>query len=359
MSITFTPRINGTYKISDNLIEVMGKNQGKTFRKIIIDTTISNLELSYLIKVLNNSGECICNNYEDALYINELINKGLLKVATITLEDDLEMKDRSYIDFSLFKNTILKIPSSYYMWGAININDSKTNINQKSIDEVTRIVKMISEFPEKLTDVEKIILVTNYIQQYCEYINSKTDEIHRTGEQFELIDDKTDDRDVIKKLCHNNYNQVGYYIEEPLFENYATCTGFAELIVLLLNNPYINIRAEVISGEGHSWNAVLLGDKYYNLDITRSIVYSPYRAKNNLRTLKYNKEYILVGTDFLEQDGHEKRVKNLATNHKESKEDFSHEYIDAAIEHLINTELVQFEYQKDSFYHRESSAIKK
>lgn len=359
MKLKLIQRINGIYKISDNLIDVMNNNPGKPFSKIIIDTKLSGFDISYLVKVLNNSGTCICSNYEDALFINQLVNKGLLKIGGIKLEDDLEMKDRSYIDFSLFKNTLLSIPTSYYMWGVKNIDDSNYNISQKSISEITRIVKMISEFPEKLTDIEKIILLVNYVQHYCEYINSKVDTLNRTKEKFELIDDIEDNREVIKKLCHDGFQQVGSKIDEPLFENYATCSGFATLIELLLNNPYIRIKAESVSGGGHCWNVVLIGDKYYNLDVTRSITYSPYRAKHNLRTLKFNKQYILVGTDFLEIDGHEKRTTELDRPYEESREDFNHEYIDTAIEHLRSTGLVQFEYENESFYHREASPIKK
>ena len=359
MKIKFTPKINGSFKISDDLITIMNNNPGKTFRKIIIDSNLNNLDLAYVISVLNNAGTCICNNYEDALYINQLINKGLLNVGCIELSDDLEMKDRSYIDFRQFKNTRLVIPVSYYMWGVNNVDDSKTSISQKDINEITRIVQMISEFPEKLTDVEKIILLVNYVQHYCEYMNSKIDKLNRTREQFELIDDLEDNREVIKKLCHEGYTQVGYDINDPLFENYATCSGFASLMVLLSNNPFIRIRMEYIAGKGHAWNVVLIGDKYYNLDVTRSITYSPYRAKHNLRTLKFNKQYILVGTDFLEIDGHEKRTTELDRPYEESREDFNHEYIDAAIEHLRSTGLVQFEYENESFYHREASPIKK
>ena len=357
MKLVFKSRIPGDYKISDNLLEVMANNPDKEFRNILIDKRLQELDLSYIIKIINNTGKITCTNYEDILYINELANKGLVRKTNIHLEDDLEMKDRSYIDFSILKNITLTIPTSYYMWGVKNIDESKSNINQKSIDEITRILEMIKQFPEELTDIEKIIIISNYIQQYCEYINSKKDILNRTKEQFELIGDIDDDREVIKKLCHDNYNQVGFNINEPLFQNYATCTGFAILMELFLNNPYIKIRTEQVSGNSHTWNVVLLNNKYYNLDITRSITYSPYRAKNNLRTLQFNEKYLLCGTDFLESEGHEKRETKLDLPIEESKEDFNPDYIEAAIEHLRSTGLIQFEYSIESFYHRESSPL--
>lgn len=353
-----TPKISGEYKISDDLSAIMRENPGRGFRKITIDTRLTDLDPSYVIKVLNDSSVCICDSYEDALYINELIKNGLINVGRIELKDDLEMKDRSYIDFKQFEKTILSIPTSYYMWGVKNIDDSKSGINQRSVDEITRIVQMVSEFPEQLTDIEKIILLVNYVQHYCEYINGRIDKLNRTQEQFELVDNGTDNREVIKKLCHENYNQVGANINEPLFENYATCSGFATLMVLLSNNPYIRIATEHVSGDGHSWNIVPINGKYYNLDVTRAITYSPYRAKNNLKTLAFNKEYILVGTNFLEQDGHEIRKTSLARPFEESKEDFNRDYIEAAIEHLESTELVAFEYEDTQLYPRVSSSTR-
>jgi hypothetical protein len=353
-----TPKISGEYKISDDLLTIMQENPGKGFRKITIDTRLKDLDTSYVIKALNDSSVCICDSYEDALYINELINKGLINVGRIELKDDLEMKDRSYIDFKQFEKTVLSIPTGYYMWGVKNIDESKLGINQKSINEITRIVQMISEFPERLTDIEKIILLVNYVQHYCEYINSRIDILNKTHEQFELIDNGIDNREVIKKLCHENYNQVGTNIDEPLFENYATCSGFATLMVLLLNNPYIKIAVEHVSSGGHSWNVVPMNGKYYNLDVTRAITYSPYRAKNNLKTLAFNKEYILVGTDFLEQEGHEIRKTPLARPIEESKDDFNHEYLNAAIEHLESTGLVSFEYEDMQLYPRVSSSTR-
>ena len=133
-----TPKISGEYKISDDLFTIMQENPGKGFRKITIDTRLKDLDTSYVIKALNDSSVCICDSYEDALYINELINKGLINVGRIELKDDLEMKDRSYIDFKQFKKTILSIPTSYYMWGVKNIDESKSVINQKSINEIIK-----------------------------------------------------------------------------------------------------------------------------------------------------------------------------------------------------------------------------
>lgn len=357
--VKIIPKIRGQYKISDkNLIEIMNNNPGKSFSKLIIDVRLDSLDISLVVKLLNEAS-CICYNYEDVLYINELVKRGLIKIGSIYLEDDLEMKDRSYIDFSEISSLRLLIPENYYMWGVKNIDASKSNITQKTIDEVRRIVSMFSEFPEKLTDVEKIIILVNYVQNYCEYIDSKIDILNRTSEQFELKENPKDEREVIKKLCHLGFWQVGTTIDEPLFENYATCTGFAKLMVLLLNNPFIKIRSQVINGDGHAWNLVLLNDKLYNLDVTRSITYSPYRAKNNLKTLKFNEGYILVGTDFLEKDGHEKRTSKLLYPYEESKEDFDHDYINTAIEYLKNTGLVQFEYDNNSMYFREYTPLKK
>ena len=364
--LSIVSKIEGEYRLSDkNLIKIKEENPGKAFSKLIVDVDIDSLDISFIQKVLNGS-RCFCSNYKDILYLNKLAEEGMINISETILVDDLEMKDRSYIDFAQFKKFKLTIPDNYFMWGVKNV-DNSSRFTQREIDEATRIALMVSQFPEKLTDVEKIILFVNYIQNNCEYLGYKTDKLFKTGEMFELKDNMEDKRDAIKKLCHLGYNMVGSTAGEPLFENYAVCEGFSLLMMLFLNNPYIRIRGEHVKGynpnfisySGHAWNVILLNGKFYNLDLTRSITYSPYRAKNNLKTTKFNKEYILVGTDFLEKERHEKRTSELLLPFEESREDFDRNYIDAAIEHLKSTGLVKFEYDNDSMYYREASKLKR
>ena len=341
-------------KASDeNIFNLYEDNNGQRFAKLIIDVDLKTMDQKKLLQILNMSGTYVCSNYEDALFINDLLNNGLLPLTSIiVLTDDLMMKDRSYIDKTLFKGNF-DIPLNYYMWGVKTKEDDKYN---RSRIEVERIVSSLKEFDDNLTDIEKIIIIINYIQRYSEYIWYQTDTLNRTQEQFRLLDTE-ENKQLIESLCHSS---VGQNPSEMLFNNYASCMGLSELLVMMLDNPYVRIRCELVSGDGHCWNLVMQNGKYYHVDITRSITYSPYRAKNNLRTTKFNKNYILVGSDFLESENHETiNEKRPEANLEISKEDFSHDYIDAAIEYLESTGLIRFEYENEFFYQREASHIRK
>ena len=353
--------IYGKYNISDNhLIDLLNQNPDKDFEELIVDVSIRKLyeeNEQFVITVINRTKCLVCKDYDDALFINDLVNQGLIRSRAINLEDDLQMRDRSYIDFSVFSHSRLKVPNHYYMWGVKNIDCSRNlTINQKVIDEVHRISSMLASCSEGLTDVEKILLVVSYIQENCEYISTRVDELGRTGEQFELLNSRNDTRSVFARLFDPTFGgAVGTTAAEALFEKYACCTGFSELLELFLNNPHMGIWAEQVSGGSHpphAWNVVLLDGRYYQIDVTRSITYSPYRLRDNLKTAAFNPEYILVGTDFLEKEKHEVRHSSLKRTNEESREDYNRDIIALSVERLKSMGLIPQEYRNDSLYER-------
>ena len=52
----------------------------------------------------------------------------------------------------------------------------------------------------------------------------------------------------------------------PLFENYAICSGYTDLMELFLEK--LNIKSFKVATNDHVWNAVLIEDVWYNLDLT-------------------------------------------------------------------------------------------
>ena len=52
----------------------------------------------------------------------------------------------------------------------------------------------------------------------------------------------------------------------PLFEGYAICGGYTDLMALFLEK--MNIKNFKVSSNDHIWNAVLMGNNWYHIDLT-------------------------------------------------------------------------------------------
>ncbi len=289
-----------------------------------------------------------CRDYESALMVNEVFKKNNKKVP-IYLIDDQEQKDRSYIDVTQFDNLI--IPPSYVMWGvkfndSVNVSDYTdalgdpksdqgiiTTYDRELISEVKRLASMIREFEPNLTDTEKVILVSNYLQKYFQYIDGKKDSYVK------------DEAFVLNDLDSLPYQATEQDISNPktaLFNNFGVCRTFAAVTTLLCNNPYLNLNVRSVRVGDHAWNVINLDGLLYNIDNTRAITRSEGRMEQALKTTKFSKDYLLFGQDTSNNFNHEP-LKSYA-NREISKMDFDRNYIDAAIEHLQDTGLVDFEY---------------
>ena len=284
------------------------------------------LEYSKIIRIRN----ILSLDYESSIILDDLNKKGLFNRDQVFLIDDYKQIDRSYIDITKLKNIRLVVPNTYAMW-EIKFNDKlycyQYLYNNKAIEndtfsgyydketllEVERISLMIKDFDDNLTDVEKIILVSNYLQKYCQYKDDKS------ISEKELGDSKT-----------------------ALFKGIGICRTFADATTLLSNNPYLNLKVRNVRSEKqpiHVWNIIELNGISYQIDNSRAISNGEYTDKSLLRTDKFNKEYLLFGENIK----HEEIIRGLRPLNL-SKDGFDKNYIDAAIEYLDNTNLVDFDY---------------
>ena len=124
-----------------------------------------------------------------------------------------------------------------------------------------------------------------YSKEEIEQINSKVDEIIN-----KIIKDNMSDYDKIKVVHDYIINNTKYDVERndngtskyeshtaygPLFEHYAICNGYTDLMAIFLtklgfNNYKIATTSENISYSeaGHIWNAVFYNNKWVHLDLT-------------------------------------------------------------------------------------------
>ena len=77
----------------------------------------------------------------------------------------------------------------------------------------------------------------------------------------------------------------------PLFEGYAICSGYTDLMELFLER--LNIKSFKVSSEDHVWNAVYLNNHWYHLDLT----WDDPVATDGRDYLEYN--YFLIDTNHL------------------------------------------------------------
>jgi len=141
----------------------------------------------------------------------------------------------------------------------------------------------IDDIKNLANDQDALSDINNYVHPYngfvhieTEYDNAKVDEIYN-----QLYDPNTATINNIKTIHDYIINNTQYdtqrtntgdspYSSEnaygPLFEGYAVCGGYTELMQLFLEKMKLkNFR---VSSEKHVWNAVLYDEEWLNLDLT-------------------------------------------------------------------------------------------
>ena len=207
-------------------------------------------------------------------------------------------------DFLLVQNTDQLIPKNYQdlinlLYTALNagkeefyfyctkeyencMNDVTSILkNQTLLSDINNYVHPFNSFSKLETSYDsfnKIIIEVkkNYTEEEIVLIQNKVDEIFNTYYRDELslkdnirkfhdyiIDHAKYDSDRTDKNIIRYKSDIAY---GPLFEGYAICGGYTDLMQLFLEK--MNIINYRISSNDHIWNAVKLNDKWYHLDLT-------------------------------------------------------------------------------------------
>lgn len=99
----------------------------------------------------------------------------------------------------------------------------------------TTINEMLSQVDSKMTDLDKVLLVHEYIVEHTEYSSSAS-------------------------KCH--------YAEGPLYYGYGACSGYAEAMIAVLHIMGIEAEEVVSSSMNHGWLCVKLDGEWYHIDPT-------------------------------------------------------------------------------------------
>lgn len=296
-----------------------------------------------------------CDSFETVLLLDE--HNLLHKTSDVYLIDDLENKDRSYIDTRLFKNDFrFTIPISYVMWnvnfedkisysslmynskkadefGDIVSNRREENnefFDHKTILEIKRLAEMMSQVNNgNLSDIEKVLILSSFFQANMQYVLK-----HSTTVQGETF--------VVEAIEKELENYTVGSAETPLFDYYGICRSFADLTTLLGNNPYLNLDLRNVSGNSHAWNYIIIDGKCYYIDNTRAISRNAYRHPEALKAQGFDAKYLLFGQDDAEILEHEK----IKTHMKQplNKESIDRGLIEAMLDYFWQNELLAFDY---------------
>lgn len=162
------------------------------------------------------------------------------------------------------------------------INDLDSIItNQELLSDINNFVHPFNSFKhiEFRYDVMNKITLTinkNYNKEDIELIEDKVNNNFNNfyNESLSLQDNIKIFHDLIinnsKYDSNRSDNNIIQYKSDvaygPLFEGYALCGGYSDLIQLYLEK--LKIKNFKVSSKDHVWNAVYLNDKWYNLDLT-------------------------------------------------------------------------------------------
>lgn len=235
--------------------------------------------------------------------ITTIMNSYLLKNnALVTLEEKNEYY-RDY-DFMFIQNTDNFSPSSYQ--DLLNIFYTVINSGQTDFtfycpsDYVSCLehVKIIANDQSLLSDINnyvhpyngfahietefdtlgrvRITLVKSYTPDDIVLINQKIDELYP-----QLVFDYNSYEQNIRNIHDYIINSTKYDSERsekgivnyrsdiaygPLFEGYAICGGYSDLMELFLEK--MGIISYKVSSDNHVWNVVEIGGQWYHIDLT-------------------------------------------------------------------------------------------
>lgn len=139
-------------------------------------------------------------------------------------------------------NSFSDIETEYNNYGKITIKLNHTYHKNQIIEINTKVKEIEKELfkDKKLSDVEKIKLVHDYIINNTKYDSDRSDK--------------------------NIINYQSDIAIGPLFEHYAICGGYSDLMAIFLTN--MNIKNYKVSTDKHVWNAVLINNNWLHLDLT-------------------------------------------------------------------------------------------
>ncbi len=238
-------------------------------------------------------------------------NLKINKPIELSLIDDFQNRDRTYINSLSFEKNVFVLPLTYLMWNPtikdgqpISFFSHKQNmcpytifhkqplVSKELLIKFKDIINKLSEKYQNFDDEEKTILISDYLQNLVQYVDENN------------ISEGVDGIYITKSgQIIPTYNKVRN-LETVLFDNYGICSAIANATTVLLNNPMFNVNVRSVHGDGHVWNVVNLSDKNYYIDNTWAITRNKDRYPESLKAKSFCSDYLFFGSDTAFKIGH-------------------------------------------------------
>lgn len=224
--------------------------------------------------------------------------------------DDFQNCDRSYLELNQFEKCEIEIPLCYTLWNPslqekqlvtlgnheYNLNpiyfNSWENISLENLKKIKEIIERIALQCSHLSDLEKAILISNYLQNSVQYVDDNN--ISEASDGVYI----TDSKNMPVTNCDVSSPEV------VLLQGYGKCAGIAAATTLLSNNPSINLNVRPIRNGGHAWNIIEINGKHYYIDNTWNITRNPDRFYESLKAQSFNIQYLFFGQETADLIGH-------------------------------------------------------
>lgn len=295
------------------------------------------------------------NDFNVGIYISELL-RDVDATKSFHLLDDFQNKDRSYIDYKkLARGTSLAtIPNSYIQWGAkrkqLNLGFCKIEnsavidrdsadmgkmASEQALEEIQRIIDVFLEIPN-LTFVDKVVLVSNYLQQNVQFVEGK-------------VSHAVDGKYICEDYSFEKYGGINS-VDNVIFDHIGKCNCISRTMMLMLNNPKMNVNCRIANWRegisGHAYCSVMDNEtgELYCIDPTWCISRNPNRFPETLKASQFSDEYLLIGQDKLSTMTHHNTINVLPKPFATTGID--REQIQQSVEKLKSYG-IKFEYPRD------------
>lgn len=224
----------------------------------------------------------------------------------------------------------------------LTLNPSSFENLQSLQEEIYRIINAIFKGLNvlELDDLDKSIIVSNYIQNNIQYIAGRIS--------------SGDNKEYICERFKGDAPESHWLINLLNENNYGVCGNISLLTLLLLDNPLVKCNCQFIASPvnaAHYFLTQIIDGKEYVVDNTWNITRNRDKHEGSLKARSFSTDFLLIGQDKL-NESEDIRVHHVSATrflYPIENESIPREKIQASVEKLLKMG-VKFDNYKPPMY---------